>query len=175
MKHEKTATFRPSMSAKTYSFSYERHPDDQTLQPADLELLQKARDITRKAYAPYSRFCVGAAAALQNGKIIYGTNQENAAYPVGICAERVLLSVAAMEHTDVPLLTMAVSYYNRANPESGNHPISPCGMCRQYIAEYEQRTAHPIRLILSGMEGEVYVVEKASQLLPFRFGSEDLG
>lgn len=163
------------MPVKTYSFSYERHADDSTLLPADRDLLQKAREITQKAYAPYSRFFVGAAARLQNETVIYGTNQENAAYPVGICAERVLLSVAAMEHTHIPVLTMAVSYYNQAHPESGNHPISPCGMCRQYIAEYEQRMKRPMRLILSGMEGEVYVVERASQLLPFRFGSEDLG
>lgn len=163
------------MSGKTYKFSYERHADAQTLTAADRDLLQKAREITQKAYAPYSRFFVGAAALLQNGTIIYGTNQENAAYPVGICAERVLLSVAAMEHTGVPLEVMAVSYFNQSNPEAGNHPISPCGMCRQYISEYEQRTGHPIRLILSGMEGEVYIIEKASQLLPFRFGSEDLG
>ncbi len=163
------------MSAKTYKFSYERHTDAQTLTPADRNLLQQARDVTRKAYAPYSQFFVGAAARLQNGALVYGTNQENAAYPVGICAERVLLSVAAMEHTDVPVEVMAVSYFNQSNPEAGNHPISPCGMCRQYISEYEQRTGHPIRLILSGMEGEVYVIEKASQLLPFRFGMEDLG
>lgn len=163
------------MSVKTYKFSYQRHADAQTLTAADRDLLQKARVVTQKAYAPYSQFFVGAAALLRNGGIVYGTNQENAAYPVGICAERVLLSVAAMEHPDVAVEAMAVSYFNQSNPEAGNHPISPCGMCRQFIAEYEQRMQHPIRLILSGMEGEVYIIEKASQLLPFRFGSEDLG
>lgn len=160
------------MQKEEYRFGFDvfNHADD--LPAADRELLETARDITQKAYAPYSNFLVGAAAKLNNGQVITGTNQENASYPVGICAERVLLSSASMIHTDVPIQTMAIAYHN-LNGES-NRPVSPCGMCRQYISEYEERMKQPIRLILSGMSGKVYVIEKASQLLPLSFGSEDL-
>ncbi|MEO7266343.1 MAG: cytidine deaminase, partial [Ferruginibacter sp.] len=98
--------------------------------------------------------------------------QENASYPVGICAERVLLSSASMLHTNVPIDTIAISYHN-LNGES-SHPVSPCGMCRQALKEYEDRTNQPIRLILTGMNGKVIVLEKASQLLPLSFGSDDM-
>ena len=160
------------MKKHTYEFVYEVYEDSTQLSAADAKLLQLAREITAKAYAPYSKFNVGAAAMLANGEILMGTNQENASYPVGICAERVLLSSASMLQTGVPIITMAIAYHN-LNGES-NHPISPCGMCRQYISEYEERMKQPIRLILSGMTGKVYVIEKASQLLPLSFGSEDL-
>lgn len=138
----------------------------------DRKLLEEARQITTKAYAPYSHFHVGAVAILKNGQKVTGSNQENAAYPVGICAERVLLSNASMIHTDVPIQTMAISYHNH-NGES-NKPVSPCGMCRQSLAEYEERQGNPIRLILAGMEGKVLIVSRSTQLLPFSFGGEDL-
>ena len=109
---------------------------------------------------------------LENGSTVYGTNQENASYPVGICAERVLLASASMLHTNVPIKTMAIAYHN-LNGESSK-PVSPCGMCRQSIHEYEERTKHSIRLILSGMTGEVIIIEKASLLLPMSFDSINL-
>ncbi|MEI9954748.1 MAG: hypothetical protein WDM90_00185 [Ferruginibacter sp.] len=111
-------------------------------------------------------------AQLQNGQTVTGTNQENASYPVGICAERVLLSTAATLFPNVAIDSMAISYDN-TNGKS-NHPVSPCGMCRQSLAEYETRVKQPIRLILSGQEGKVFIIKKASQLLPFSFGGEDL-
>ncbi len=138
----------------------------------DSSLLEEARNVTSKAYAPYSKFHVGAAALFENGKIISGTNQENASYPVGICAERTLLSVAAMDQSGIPIKTIAVSY-NNTNGQS-NNPISPCGMCRQSLSEYEVRNKQPIRLILSGQTGRVYIIHQASDLLPLSFGSEDL-
>jgi cytidine deaminase len=163
------------MKKQEFSFGYEIYDSIDELTPADKTLLQAARTVTEKAYAPYSHFLVGAVAKLSNGETVAGTNQENASYPVGICAERVLLSSASMLHTGVPIDTIAISYHNTNASGKSNRPVSPCGMCRQALREYEDRTAQPIRLILSGMEGEVIVVEKASQLLPFSFGGSDMG
>ena len=160
------------MKKEEFRFGYDVYESVNDLSADDATLLKAAREVTAKAYAPYSNFLVGAVAKLNNGETISGTNQENASYPVGICAERVLLASASMLQTNVPIRTMAIAYDNK-NGES-NHPVSPCGMCRQYIAEYETRTKQPIRLLLSGMEGNVYVIEKAGQLLPLSFGGEDL-
>lgn len=160
------------MQKEEYRFGFDVYESSNDLSAADKQLIEAARKVTEKAYAPYSNFQVGAVAALKNGETISGTNQENASYPVGICAERVLLASAAMLHTDVPIDTMAIAYHN-LNGES-NKPVSPCGMCRQYISEYETRMKQPIRLILSGMNGKVFIVEKASQLLPLSFGGDDL-
>jgi cytidine deaminase len=160
------------MQKEEVRFGFDVYDSSNDLAPADQELLDAARETTKKAYAPYSNFQVAAVAKLNNGETISGTNQENASYPVGICAERVLLSSAAMLYTDVPIETMAIAYHN-LNGKS-NHPISPCGMCRQFISEYESRMKQPIRLILSGMDGKVIVLEKAGQLLPLSFGGEDL-
>ena len=157
---------------ETYSFSYEVLDNSSQLSKEDATLLQAAREATGIAYAPYSKFMVGAAALLANGEIIKGTNQENASYPVGICAERVLLGTAATIYPDVAVIAMAVSFNTTA--EKSNHPISPCGMCRQSLLEYETRFHQPIRLIMAGMEGRVQVVESARQLLPFAFTSQEL-
>jgi cytidine deaminase len=142
------------------------------LNKEDAWLLQHAKETSRGAYAPYSKFFVGAAARLLNGEIVKGTNQENASYPVGICAERVLLSAAATLHPGVPIESLAISY--RSNAVKSDHPIAPCGICRQSLQEYEQRVHHPIRLILAGMDGKVIIIEKASMLLPLSFTSNDL-
>ncbi|HTL09512.1 MAG TPA: cytidine deaminase [Chitinophagaceae bacterium] len=160
------------MKKSTYSFSYDVYNSIDDLNKEDAWLLQHAKDTSKMAYAPYSHFQVGAAARLMNGDIVKGTNQENASYPVGICAERVLLSTAATLHPDIPIETLAISY--RSNTVKSEHPIAPCGICRQSLQEYEQRVHHPIRLILGGMEGKVIVIEKASMLLPFYFSSGDL-
>ena len=111
-------------------------------------------------------------AKLVNGEIVAGTNQENASYPVGICAERVLLASASTLYPEVAIETMAISYHS-GNGNS-NQPISPCGMCRQSLQEYEMRVKKPIRLILAGHEGKIFVFEKASQLLPLGFTSDDM-
>jgi len=160
------------MKKEEYKFGFEVYDSSRDLTKEDEKLVDEARKITGKAYAPYSNFHVGAVARLSNGAFVTGTNQENASYPVGICAERVLLSSASMLQTNVPIDTIAISYHNK-NGES-NHPVSPCGLCRQSLAEYEERTGKPIRLILSGMDGKVFIVKKASQLLPLSFSSEDL-
>ena len=138
----------------------------------DAFLLSEARAVTQFAYAPYSNFQVGAVAKLSNGETVTGTNQENASYPAGICAERVLLSTAASQYPGVGIDTIAISYNNLKG--KSNKPVSPCGICRQSLAEFQQRTKTPIRIILSGMEGQVQVIENAAFLLPLVFGSDDL-
>ena len=160
------------MMHQQYNFQFEVYSSIYDLNNADNELLQKAIEATNHAYAPYSNFFVGAAARLKDGTIVTGANQENASFPVGICAERVLLSSVSSQHSSTIIETIAVSYDNR-NGES-NKPITPCGLCRQTLFEYEQRQQQPIRLILGGMEGEVYIIEKASLLLPLSFTKEDL-
>ncbi len=157
-----------------YNFGYQLFNDISELEKADAALLEEARKITQKAYAPYSNFLVGAAAIFNNGQKVFGTNQENASYPVGICAERVLLASASMLQTDEPIQTMAISYNNLSRVGGSDRPISPCGLCRQSLAEYEERTKQPMRLILSGMEGKVIIIDNATQLLPFSFGSESM-
>jgi cytidine deaminase len=155
-----------------YEFQYETYNDITELNEDDAWLLNEAREVTTQAYAPYSNFHVGAVAMLENGEVVAGTNQENASYPVGICAERVLLGSVATLHPDVPVKTIAISY--SSDEVKSDHPISPCGMCRQALIEYEARTKNPIRLLLSGQEGKIYVIQSASNLLPFAFSGNEL-
>lgn len=162
------------MKSKKYSFAYEVFETINDLQEADAKLLQKARAVAEKAYAPYSHFFVGAAALLANNKIVTGTNQENASYPVGVCAERSLLYSSAALYPNIPVQTMAISYHNHNQNTKSNTPISPCGMCRQSLLEYETLWKQPIRLILSGKEGKVFVIPAATNLLPLSFTGENL-
>jgi cytidine deaminase len=161
-----------SMQVREFQLSYEEYASDRELSETDAELLRLAREVTAQAYAPYSHFRVGAAARLQNGVIITGTNQENASFPAGICAERTLLSVAGAQYPGVAIGTLAISYHN----ENGvsDSPISPCGICRQSLQEFEQRTGKPVRLILGGQEGKIFVIQRASLLLPFAFTGDEL-
>jgi cytidine deaminase len=157
---------------KEFTLSYEEYASDAELAPADAELLRAARDATAHAYAPYSHFRVGAAARLVNGAVITGTNQENASYPAGICAERTLLSVAGAQYPGVGIDTLAISYHNENG--TSDRPISPCGICRQSLQEFEQRTGRPIRLILGGETGAVIVLGRSGLLLPFAFSADEL-
>lgn len=160
------------MTERKIEFAYEEYDDISELSPEDAAVLARARAVTRHAYAPYSHFHVGAAARLNNGEIVAGSNQENAAYPVTICAERVLLGNAATLYPGIGIDTLAISYDSRQR--KSDRPISPCGMCRQALLEYESRTDHPIRVILSGQEGKIFVVKAAHLFLPFAFTGEEL-
>ncbi len=160
------------MKEKKIEFAYEVYEDSSELSEQDAWLLNEARSVTEQAYAPYSNFHVGAVAMLANGEVVAGTNQENASYPVGTCAERVLLGTAATLHTNIPIQTMAISY--NSEEVKSDHPISPCGMCRQALLEYETRLKEPIRLILGGMEGRVFIIKSAGLLLPFAFTKSEL-
>lgn len=130
-------------------------------------LLDHARDAIQESYAPYSRFHVGAAILLENGAIALGANQENAAYPMCLCAERVALSNAIMQHPGVGAMAMAITVHNPA--KMINIPAAPCGSCRQAICEQEGRQENPIALILQGEEGPVYVIESGKDILPLGF------
>ncbi|MBC7828090.1 MAG: cytidine deaminase [Chitinophagaceae bacterium] len=157
---------------KDYSFSVDVYDTADELSGDDAALLLKAQEATGNAYAPYSEFRVGAVARMSTGELISGTNQENASYPIGICAERVLLSAASSVYPAIPIDTIAISY-NNLHGES-DHPIAPCGICRQSLHEYEKRMNHPIRLILGGKKGKVYIVDQASRLLPMAFTKSEL-
>jgi cytidine deaminase len=160
------------MKKEVFKFSFEVYDSLEELNEQDAWLLSEAREVTQHAYAPYSHFQVGAVARLSNGEVVAGSNQENASFPVGLCAERVLLASVASLFPKVPIDSIAISY-NNENGES-NHPISPCGICRQSLLEYESRVNHPIRVILGGLEGKVYIIERAAMLLPLSFTSDDL-
>ncbi len=155
-----------------FLLNVEEYDSINELNDNDAWLLTEAREVTQFAYAPYSNFHVGAIAKLINGEIVTGTNQENASFPAGICAERVLLSSAASQFPAIAIETIAISYKNVKG--KSDKPVSPCGLCRQSLAEYQQRMQKPIRVILSGMEGKIHIIENAAHLLPLAFGSQDL-
>jgi cytidine deaminase len=160
------------MKEQKFEFSFQAYDSSDELKQDDRQLLTEARTATTNSYAPYSNFFVGASAKLSNGKIVTGSNQENASYPVGICAERVLLGIVSSLYPNEPIETMAISYQSKA--VKSDHPISPCGMCRQALQEFEGRMKKPIRLILGGMEGKIYVIPSVSQLLPLAFTNKEL-
>lgn len=160
------------MKSENYQFSYTVYDSMDELEPQDAWLLTEARDVSQYAYAPYSNFLVGAVAKLANGEIVAGSNQENASYPAGICAERVLLSAAASMYPNIAIETIAISYQQSNGPS--DHPVAPCGICRQSLQEFETRVKHPVRLILAGMEGKIIVIPEASSLLPLAFTQSEL-
>ncbi len=161
------------MEQRTAGFSYTVYPGAESLGAEDRTLLEKALEATAAAYAPYSAFRVGAAALLSNNKIITGTNQENASYPAGICAERVLLSAASAVYPGTSVRTIAISYRSRA--AVSGQPVFPCGICRQSLLEQEARQGYPIRLVLGGATGEIFVIERSGDLIPFGFTGRELG
>ena len=157
---------------KEFTLHYEEYGSDGELTPDDAGLLQMAREATAHAYAPYSHFRVGAAARLVNGSVITGTNQENASFPAGICAERTLLSVAGAQYPGVAIGTLAISYHNENG--ASDRPITPCGICRQSLQEFERRTGRPMRVVLGGETGKVIVLPNSGLLLPFAFSADEL-
>jgi len=137
----------------------------------DQNLLLEARRITGQAYAPYSGFHVGAAVLLENGLIVSGNNQENSAYPSGLCAERVALFYANANYPDSGVKTIAISAAK--NDVLVNEPVKPCGSCRQALAETEVRFKTPIRIILDGKDG-ILVLNGIESLLPLSFSKKAL-
>lgn len=160
------------MKKNEYRFSFEVYDSIDELSEQDARLLKEAREVTRYAYAPYSHFQVGAVAKMANGETVTGSNQENASFPAGLCAERVLLASVSSRYPKLPIESIAISY--QSNNGNSNHPITPCGICRQSLQEFEMRAGHPIRLILGGLEGKVYIISRASELLPLAFTNEAL-
>ncbi|GAB3367314.1 cytidine deaminase [Arachidicoccus ginsenosidivorans] len=157
---------------KQYQFSYDQFDSIADLIPEESALMERARARAHHAYVPYSNFGVSAVGLLENGTIVESTNQENASYPVGICAERVLLSTISSVHPGVAVKKIAISYYNPNGTDMV--PIAPCGMCRQALQEQQLRFGKPILLLMSGQQGAVIRVKDSGLLLPFQFSSEDL-
>ena len=141
------------------------------LSEEDKELVEAAKQATNSSYAPYSKFRVGAAARLQNSVVVVGANQENAAFPSGLCAERTALFAAGAQHPDQPVVALAIAA--RKGSRFLDKPITPCGNCRQVISGMEDRHGIPIRILLYGTEG-IYVSEGISPLLPLRFVGDDM-
>lgn len=136
------------------------------LRQEERDLALKAEKAANKAYAPYSRFKVGASILLENGQVVDGSNQENAAYPSGICAERVAISYASANFPDLAIRMIAIAALNEETLT--REPVSPCGFCRQVMIETEQKQNTPLRIILVG-RGKVQVIDSASHLLPLCF------
>jgi cytidine deaminase len=159
------------VKTRNISFSYTEYEKPEDLNEYDYELLLAAREIASNAYAPYSKFCVGAAIRLKSHKIIKGVNVENAAFPSGICAERSALSNAISNHPgDMPV---AIAIAAMTPDGFTKDPVPPCGNCRQVIAEEELRNKNNIRIILSGIK-KIVVIESIGNLLPMQFNESNL-
>ena len=142
------------------------------LSPEEQVLLKLATEAAIKAYAPYSHFRVGAAVKLANGEILSGCNQENAAYPSGLCAERVTVFYANAKYPDIAVETLLITVLDE-NGDYRNKAIPPCGACRQVLTETESRQKTPMRVLLVGKD-EVLEFDSASDLLPLIFTSNEL-
>lgn len=135
------------------------------------KLVEKACEATKNSYAPYSKFHVGAAVLLQNGKIIIGANQENAAFPSGLCGERTAIFAAQANYPDEPIQMLAIA----ASDANGlrDKPVTPCGSCRQVILQMEERYKQPVEILLYGRSG-IYRIKSVKDLLPLSFADSDM-
>ena len=160
------------MDVKQFSFSYGTYDDQDLLTSEDRLLIAESIRACAIAYAPYSNFKVGVAIRTVDGQIIVGSNQENGAFPIGQCAERVALYAMVHQHGRKPIDTIAISVDN----ENQLTPTSPCGSCRQMLSEYRSYQTTPIRLLLTlSSGGVVYEINDVKDLLPFAFDGSFLG
>ena len=155
-----------------FTTTFSEYLSIEELATEDLDLVQRARKAAKVAYAPYSNFHVGAAILLENGKIVIGSNQENAAYPSGLCAERVAIFSASTQYPGIAVKTLAITA--RSANFTIDTPITPCGSCRQVLSEYEHLYKKPIKIILTGETGKVFIIDKVEDILPLSFKSGDL-
>ena len=156
------------MTSKEIKIAYKEYESLAELEPMDRELAQAAIDATAQAYAPYSKFNVGAAVRFQDGEIIKGANQENAAYPSGLCAERTALFYASASRPDKPMVAIAIAASQ--NGQLLETPVTPCGACRQVMAQYQLKSGLPMMVLLIGAHS-ILKFEKVDDLLPFIFDS----
>lgn len=153
--------------ARTHTFKYQEYASIDDLDGSDAELLREAEAALELAYAPYSRFQVGAALRLEKGGIYTGNNQENVAYPSGLCAERVALFHAMSKNPGAIVSTIAIAA--KSQDFELSRIITPCGSCRQALLEYEVNSASPMRLIMGSSHGTIIVVGSVLSLLPLSF------
>jgi len=156
---------------KTITFSYTEYVSTDELDISDKVLIENAREAAQNAYAPYSRFRVGAAIRLESGIIVKGTNVENAAFPSGICAERSAIATLVSGYPDEKPVAIAIT----ALTSDGltDEPVTPCGNCRQVIAEEETRSGRSIKIILAG-RNKTIIIESIKNLLPFHFSKSNM-
>ena len=146
--------------------------DQNELDGNDLMLVKAAKKATDGSWSPYSGFKVGAALLLDDGTVVTGSNQENAAYPSGLCAERTALFAAGHAYPDKAVVALAIAARNADGFTA--QPITPCGACRQVLAETEQRGGKPIRFILYGTAGTMIIDGGTDAILPFCFGADSM-
>jgi cytidine deaminase len=155
-----------------HSIEYQIFETYEDLEANLQELLKASKEAVSLSYAPYSKFHVGAALLMSNGEIVKGSNQENASFPAGICAERVALSAASSFYPNEKIMAVAISYHNSSDESSTENILSPCGICRQSLLEATQRQQSHIKVILSNPQGKIIYLENADHLLPLAFSSE---
>jgi len=160
------------MQKITSEITYDIYESQSELSEEDRILLNEAVKASETAYAPYSNFYVGAAVLMENGEVVQGSNQENAAYPSGLCAERVALFAASAHYPGVKIKSIAITA--QFDDRKSLLSVSPCGDCRQVMAEYEHRFGDGIRLIMTADKGKVVVVPNIKMLLPLMFNAESL-
>lgn len=151
---------------KSLIINYHEYEGMQDLQPEDAELMRHAIQATATAYSPYSHFQVGAALRLIDGTVETGSNQENIAYPSGLCAERTVMFGASSRHPGIAFDTLAIV---GRNSEGQLTPATPCGACRQVMAEYETHFKHNLRVLLYYERGKILLFDQVKSLLPFLF------
>ena len=158
------------MKVKTLNINYTVYENASELEQQDKELLEKAIEAMYNAYSPYSQFKVGAAVLLEDGTIVKGNNQENVAYPDGLCAERVAMFAASANYPQEDIKAIAIC----ASSEKFEvkQAVSPCGSCRQVMSEYENKAKDSIRIILGSLHDNVIIFDKVSDLLPLSFVEE---
>ena len=155
------------MRKEQFVCPYEVYDTVDELPQQDAELMRRAHEAARNAYAPYSKFNVGAAVRLANGIVVTGNNIENAAYPSGLCAERVTLFSAMAQYPGVPIEALALTAYSET--KSIDEPVAPCGACRQVMVEVEQVSKRPLRVLCQGDTGPIMVFDGVESLMPFIF------
>lgn len=160
------------MKKQTVSFELYRFESIESLSNSEKELMLKAVEIRKNAYAPYSNFQVGAAVLMGNGKVVLGSNQENASYPSGLCAERVAIFQAGALYPNETITAVAVSATSKNYEVS--LPVAPCGNCRQSLSEYEVKQKTPISILMMGEKGEVLKCKAIADLLPLAFNNSFL-
>jgi len=160
------------MKIRNINIQIEEYDTPVSLKKPEADLLRQAQEAIEGSYAPYSEFRVGAAVLLENGEVIKGSNQENAAYPSGLCAERVAIFHAKSKYPGLKVKSIAITA--ASDNFITKSPITPCGACRQVIAETESRQNGKIRIIMKGQEGIVQAVNGIENLLPFMFEEEQL-
>lgn len=160
------------MNEKSITTVYRYYQDISQITSRDQQLLIAAREALQGAYAPYSHFKVGCALLLEDGTIVKGSNQENGAYPSGLCAERVAFFWVGANHPDKRIIAVAITA--SSDQISTDHPITPCGACRQSMLEYELNQTEPIQLIMQGSSGGIILVESVKSLLPLFFSEQGL-